>query len=246
MRAQRLRLGTLRIELCDKLTPQQTPGAQLGDLHEEVHADGPEERQTRGEDVDVEPSGQAGLDVLDAIGQRVRQLQIGCGTGLLDVIAGNRDGVELRHLGAGVRENIGDDPHRRLGRIDVGVADHEFFENVILDGPGKLLRTDTLLLGRHHVQREDRQHRAVHGHRHRHRTQVDTVEQLAHIQDGVDGHPGHAHIALHARMVRVIPAMGRQVERHGQALLARRQVAAVERVGLGGRGETAYWRMVHG
>ncbi|SKV29871.1 Uncharacterised protein [Mycobacteroides abscessus subsp. abscessus] len=39
-------------------------------------------------------------------------------------------------------------------------------------------------------------------------------------------------------MVRVIPAMGRQVECHGQALLARRQVAAVERVGLGGRGET--------
>ena len=172
------------------------PGAQLGDLHEEVHPDAPEERQPRRELVDGKARVQARLDVLDTVGQRVGQLQIRCRTGLLDVVAGDRDRVELRHLGAGVAEDVGDDPHRRLRRIDVGVADHELFEDVVLDGPGQLLRRHALLLGGHHVQREDRQHRTVHRHRHRHRRQVDAVEQLAHVEDGIDCHTGHSDITL--------------------------------------------------
>ena len=54
VRAQRQRLGAARGELPDELGPQQPGGAQLGDLHEEVHADGEEERQPRRERVDVE------------------------------------------------------------------------------------------------------------------------------------------------------------------------------------------------
>ena len=42
----------LRVELGDQLTPQQPAGPQLGDLHEEVHPDAPEERQPRRELVD--------------------------------------------------------------------------------------------------------------------------------------------------------------------------------------------------
>ena len=53
-----------------------------------------------------------------------------------------------------------------LGRVDVGVADHELFEDVVLDGPGELLLGDALLLGGDDVAGQDRQHRAVHGHRH--------------------------------------------------------------------------------
>ena len=52
VRAQRQRLVVLRLELLDELRPQQAGRAQLGDLHEEVHADRPEERQPRRERVD--------------------------------------------------------------------------------------------------------------------------------------------------------------------------------------------------
>ena len=52
--AQRQRLGALRLELLHQLRPEQPPGPQLRDLHEEVHADRPEERQPRRERVDVE------------------------------------------------------------------------------------------------------------------------------------------------------------------------------------------------
>ena len=228
MGAQRQRFRVLRVELGDQLTPQQPAGAQLGDLHEEVHADAPEERKPRRELVDVEAGVQTRLDVLDAVGQRVGQLEIGCGTGLLDVVTGDRDRVELRHLGAGVAEDVGDHPHRGLRRIDVGVADHELFEDVVLDGPGQLLRRHTLFLGGHHVQREDGQHGAVHRHRHRHGRKVDAVEQLAHIEDGIDCHTGHSDIALHARD-------GRSRSRGGLRGRTRPTDPSARRRGCGGR-----------
>ena len=93
-------LGFFGAELLDQLGPQQPAGPQLGDLHEEVHADGPEERQPRRERVDVEAGVTAGAQVLDAVGERVGQLQVGGRPGLLDVVAGDRDRVEPRHLAA--------------------------------------------------------------------------------------------------------------------------------------------------
>ncbi len=139
MRAQRQRLGILGRELIlDQLRPQQARGPHLGDLHEEVHADRPEERQPRRERVDVEAGRHARAHVLDAVGQRVGEFQVRRRAGLLHVIAGDGDGVELRHLRARVGEDVGDDAHRRIGRIDVGVAHHELFEDVVLDGAGEL------------------------------------------------------------------------------------------------------------
>ena len=67
--------------------------------------------------------------------------------------------------------------------------------------------------------------------------QVDAVEQLAHVEDGIDCHTGHSDVTLHARMIGVVAAVGGQVERHRQPLLARGQVAAVEGIGVRGGGE---------
>jgi hypothetical protein len=72
-------------------------------------------RQPRRERVDVEPGRPPGPDVLDAVGEGVRQLEVGGRARLLHVVAGDRDRVELRHLARGVGEDVGDDPHRRPG-----------------------------------------------------------------------------------------------------------------------------------
>ena len=126
---------------------------------------------------------------------------------------------------------------RRSGRIDVGVADHELLEDVVLDRAGELFRRHALFLGGDDVERHDRQHRAVHGHRHGHLVERDAGEQRPHVVDRVDRDARHADVAGDARMVAVVAAVGRQVERDGQALLSARQVAAVERVGVLGGGE---------
>jgi hypothetical protein len=81
-----------------QLGPEEAGGAQLGDLHEEVHADGEEERQPRREGVDLEALGLGGAHVLDAVGQGEGQLLHAGRPGLLHVVAGDRDGVESRHV----------------------------------------------------------------------------------------------------------------------------------------------------
>ena len=98
--AQRQRLRVLRAGLLHQLGPEQPPRTELGDLHEEVHADRPEERQPRREGVDVHARRLARPQVLDAVGEGVGQLQVGRRPGLLDVVAGDRDRVEPRHLAA--------------------------------------------------------------------------------------------------------------------------------------------------
>ena len=232
MRAQRQRARVLRIELLHQLGPEEARGAHLRHLHEEVHADAPEERQARREVVDVEAGLDAGAHVFDAVGERVGELEVLRRAGLLHVIAGDRDRVELRHVRRGVGEDVGDDAQRRSGRIDVGVADHELLEDVVLDGAGELLRRHALFLGGDDVERHDRQHRAVHGHRHGHLVERDAGEQRAHVVDRVDRDARHADVAGDARMIAVVAAVGRQIERDREALLPAGEVAAVERVGI--------------
>ncbi len=224
------RFRVLRAQLTDQPGPDRPGRAQFRDLHEEVHPDGPEEAQPRGEPVDVQPGRGAGPQIFQTVGQRVRQLQVGGRTGLLDVVAGNGDRVEFRHPGRGEGEDVRDDPHGRRRRVDIGVADHELLEDVVLDGAGQFLRRHPLFLGGDDVQRQHRQHGAVHRHRHADGVQRDVVEQLPHVVDGIDGHPGHPDVPGHPGMVGVVAAVGGQVERDRQALLPGGEIAPVERV----------------
>ena len=237
MGAQRQRARVLGVELLDELRPQETRGAQLGDFHEEVHADRPEERQPRRELVDVETRLDAGAHVLDAVGERVGELEILRRPGLLHVIAGDRDRVELRHVLRGVRKNVGDDADRGRGRIDVGVPHHELFEDVVLDRARQLDLRHALFLGGDDVERQDRQHGAVHGHGHAHFVERNPREQRAHVVDRVDGDTRHADVASHARMVTVVAAVGGEVEGDREAFLAGGEVAPVEGVGILGSRE---------
>ena len=103
--------------------------------------------------------------------------------------------------------------------------------------PAELGRRDALLVGRHDVERQHRQHRAVHRHRDRHRVQGDPVEEDLHVQDRVDRHARLADVAHDARMVGVVAAVGGQVEGDRETLLSGGEVAPVEGVGLLGGGE---------
>ena len=234
--AQHHGLRVLGAEGLHDLRPQQPRRAELGDLHEDVHPDGPEERDPRREGVDVETGCLAGADILDAVGEGVAELEIEGRAGLLHVVAGDGDGVEARHLLGGEAEDVGDDPHGGLGGIDIGVADHELLEDVVLDGPGELFGRHALLFGGDDIERHHRQHRAVHGHGDADLIEGDAVEEDPHVLDGVDGDPGHPDIADDALVVRVVAAVGGEIEGDGQAFLTGGEIAAVEGVGiLGGR-----------
>ena len=103
--------------------------------------------------------------------------------------------------------------------------------------PESLLSGDALLLGRDDVAGQHRQHGAVHGHRDRDPVERDAVEEDLHVLDRIDGHAGLAHVALHARVVGVVAAVGGQVEGHRDALAAAGERLLVEGVGFLGGGE---------
>ena len=167
-----------------------------------------------------------------AVGQRVRQLELLRRARLLHVVATDADGVEARHVLGGVRENVADDPHRRRRRVDERVAHHELLEDVVLDGARQLVLRHALLLCRHDVEGQHRQHRPVHRHADAHLVERDAFEQALHVLDAVDGHASLAHVALHALVVTVVSPVRREVKGDTQALLACRQVPAVKRVAL--------------
>ena len=98
--------------------------------------------------------------------------------------------------------------------------------------PPSCFRRHALFLGGDDVERHDRQHRAVHGHRHRHLVERDAGEQRPHVVDRVDRDAGHADVAGDARMIGVVAAVGGEIEGDGEALLAGGEIAAVEGVGI--------------
>ena len=80
-------LVLLRAEIGHDPVPQRARRAQLGDLHEQVHADAEEEAQPRREIVDVEPVGHRRADIFHAVGERVGELLHRRRPGLVHVIA---------------------------------------------------------------------------------------------------------------------------------------------------------------
>ena len=237
MGAQHRRRRVGGLELRHQFGPEDARRPQLRHLHEEVHADAEEERQARRELVDLDAGGQRRPHVLHAIRQGEGHFLDQVGARLLHVVAGYGDGVESRHVLGGMADDVGDDAHALLGRIDVGVAHHEFLQNVVLNGAGQRRGRHALLLGGDDVTGHHRQHGAVHGHGDGHLIEGNAVEQDLHVLDRIDGHPGFAHIAGHPRVVRVIAPVGGQVEGDGQSLLPGGQVVPIEAVGLLGGGK---------
>ena len=176
-------------------------------------------------------------DVFKPVGERVAELDIRRRSRLLHVVAGDAYAVEFRHVPRGVGEDVADDPHRRRRRVYVGVADHEFFQDVVLDGAGEHRFVDALFLGRDDVEGEDGKDRAVHRHGDGHLPERDAGEEYLHVEDGVDGDARLSDVSDDARMIGVVAAVCREVEGDGEPLLSRGEVAAVEGVALFGGGE---------
>ncbi len=237
MRAQHLRLGVLRPQPFHDIVPQRARGAHLGDLHEEVHADAPEEGQARRKGIDIEPRFHRALGVFLAVGDGKGQFLHRRRPGFVHVIARNRNAVEFRHVGRSICDDVRNDPHARFGRIDIGVADHELLEDVVLDGPGQLVLGDALPFGGNNVEGQHGDDRAVHRHRYAHRVERDLVEQDLHVAHGVDRDARLADIADDARVIAVIAAVRGEIECDRQTLLPGGKVAAIEGVRFLCRGE---------
>ncbi len=175
------------------------------------------------------------LQVFEPVGQRIGQFQIGRGACFLHMVTRYADGVEAGHEPRRIAEYVGDDPHRHFRGIDIGVAHHEFLEDVVLDGAAEFFELCPLFQGGHDVKCHHGKDGAVHGHGNRHLVERDPVEQDLHVEHGIDRHAGLAHVAFHPFVVGIIAAVRGQVECHGKSFLSGCQVAPVKGIGFLGR-----------
>ena len=209
-----------------------------------IHAVREEERQIRGKVVDVHAAREIRLDVGEAVGEGERELGDGIRAGFGDVIAGNRDRVEILHLV--VHEVFLDVAHhlqRELGGKDAGILALVFLQYVRLHGAAHrrqrpcpdllvfvrgriaavlLLELHHLLIdGGVHEHGQNHRRRPVDGHGHRggRRAQVESRVQHLHVVERRDGYAGIAHLAVDIRAQIRIPAVeGHRIEGRGQAV----------------------------
>ena len=224
-------------EALQDLCPQYASSTHLCDFHEVVLALIPEEGQTLCEGIDRQACFFAAADVFHAVCQGIADFQIASSAAFLDVVAGNGNGVELRHVFGGVFENITDDTHGHSRRVNVGVTYHEFLQDIVLDGAGKDLLVYALFDTCGNEECQNRKYGAVHGHGYGHLVQRNAVEEDVHIEHGAYGYACFTNVADYAGVIRIVAAVGRKVECDGQTFLACCQVSLVESVGFFSGGE---------
>ena len=154
------------------------------------------------------------------------------------MIAGDGDGVELRHLLRSIFENIGDDTHGEFRRVDIGVTHHEFFQDIVLDRTGHFFQLGALFQTGIDIECQYRKNTTIHGHRNRHLVQRNTGKQNFHVFQRTDRHTGFTDVTYHTFIVGIITTVCRKVESDRQTFLAGSQVTTVECVGLFSSRET--------
>ncbi len=221
METHQPRLRVLRSEpLAHHGRPDPARRPVLRDLLEEIEMRVEEERQTRGELIDVEAALDRPLDVREPVRERERELLRRRRTRLADVVAGDRDRMPQRHLPRTELDHVRDEPHRRLRRKDVLLLRDVLLQDVRLDRPAQPVARDALLLTDTHVVGEQDRRRRIDRHRRRHVAERDAAKQRLHVLERVDRDTLTADLAERARVIRVVAHQRRHVERRRQARLA--------------------------
>src|SRR5215472_2955537 len=133
--------------------PDAPRGTILSNLFEEIIVRVEEKRKLRNKFIDIEPSTHSPFDILESVAQGKSQLLNRRGARLADVVAADRNGVELGGVFDAEFKRVNDQPHGRLGRVDVFLLRYVLFYYVVLQPPGNtpLIRTPLF------------RHRQVHG-----------------------------------------------------------------------------------
>src|SRR5215207_5814197 len=202
------------------LRPHPPGRPVLGHLLEPIVVGVEEERESWRELVHTEPGIGGGLDVCYGVGEGESELLDGGGTSLPYVVAGDGDHVPARQLCGAVGEHVGRYPHRWNRRVDVGASGQVLLEYVVLGGPRDVPSLHALLLRNERVEEQEDRGCRVYRHRGRNLPQGNALEEVAHVQERVDGYTDLSHLAHRELMVRITPHLRRQVEGHGEARLA--------------------------
>lgn len=208
-------LRILCAESFQNLCPQYTGRTHLSHFHEVVLALVPEEGQALCKGIYRQAGFFAAPDIFHAIGQCITQFQVAGSAAFLDMVTGNGNTVELRHVLGGIFENITNNTHGHGRRVNVGITNHEFLQDIILDGALQNLTVYALFDACTDEEGQDGENRTVHGHGYGHLVQRNTIKKDVHIQHGAHGHASLTDIADYAGIIGIVAAVGWKVECNG-------------------------------
>ena len=197
-----------------------------------------------GKAIDIQAGFERLLHIFNTIGQRKGDLLHGRRTGLAHVVATDRNCIPLGHFGGAIAENVGDQPHGRPRREDIGATGDIFFENVILDGAAQLVGRHALLLAHSNDHRQQNRGRRVNRHANAHLVERDAVEQRFHVVQAADRDADFAHFTFGQLMIGVIANLRGQVKGDGKAGLATFEQIVVAAIALGRGAKTGI--LAHG
>ena len=170
------------------------------------------------------------IEHADRIGERERELLHRRRAGLLQVIAAHVRRIPLRQVRDAVLVGLRDQIERRLGREDVRAAREVLLDDVVLGRAAQAGLGHAAFARERDVEREQPHRGAVDRHRRVHLLERDAVEQHVHVVERHDRHADLADLGPRERMIGVVAALGRQIERDRQPGLPRREVPAVQLV----------------
>ena len=126
----------------------------------------------------------------------------------MHVVTRYANGIEAGHSAGTIAKYLGNDLHGRTRWVDVGVANHKLFEDIVLNGTAQLMGWNPAFFGRNNKKCQDGDHCSVHGHADRQLVQRQIPEQDLHILHRVNGDSGLAYIGHGSGMIRIVTAMG--------------------------------------
>jgi hypothetical protein len=193
-------------------SPDATGGTKLGDLLEEIVVNIPEERNPWREFVHVQASSNRLFDVMKSVGQCEGEFLDVRRARLADVIPRNRNHVPFRRVFRSPFKRVDHQFDARFGRENKFFLRNEFFQNIVLCRPTKILEFEALFLRVRQVHRPDCAGGRVDRHAGRDLLKVHALEQNFHVGQARDGDAAFTDFTDGEWMIAVVTHQGWQIE----------------------------------
>src|SRR6266567_4744236 len=96
--------------------------------------------------VNIQPGSEGGIDITDGVGKCKSNLLYGGRTRLANVVATDADRIPAWKMLGTVTEDISNNAHGVLGRVNIGTARNVLFQNIVLYSAGELIYFHALFL----------------------------------------------------------------------------------------------------
>ena len=168
--------------------------------------------------------------IFQTICNRISNFLYGTCPGFMHVIATDADAIEFGHMLASKFNDICNDAHRWIGRINECIAHHEFFQNIILNRSGKCVHCYALFLSGNDEHCENGNHSTIHGHGDRHCFKRYSIKKRFHVFHRINRYARFTNIPNDARMIRIISTMRGKIKCDGQTFLTCRKIPFIKSI----------------